>query len=237
MLKNDISEYPKQRESINVENYINLVKKIAMHIKGRLPPNVLLDDLIQSGMVGLLEAKKKFDASKGASFETYAGIRIRGAIIDEMRRGDWVPRSVHKNSRRVTESIDILERKLKRPPKDIEIANELNISIEEYNKILLDINNGKIVEVDKTSNVLDAFGTNPNNNKLFDTLKLEKLKVKLADHIKKLPQKEAFVLSLYYEKELNLSEIGSILDVSESRVCQIHSQAISRLKVKIKEWS
>ena len=131
-----------------VEKHASLVKKVACHLIARLPASVQLDDLIQSGMIGLIEASKNFDASKGASFETFAGIRIRGAMLDEIRRGDWAPRSVHRNARLVAETIAELESTLNREPKDTEVAEKLDITLDEYHHILHDVNSSKVLGIE-----------------------------------------------------------------------------------------
>lgn len=229
--------YARQQSNQLVERHAGLVRRIAHHMLARLPDSVLLDDLIQSGMVGLLEATRNFDASKGASFETFAGIRIRGAMLDEIRRGDWVPRSVHKNSREVAQAIATVQKREGRNATDREVAEELGVSMEIYNAMLLDTSNGKIIEMDEfesgIDNHLDAShqGGNP-----FDDMAKQRFQSSLSAHIKTLPEREALVLSLYYDEELNLKEIGQILDVSESRVSQIHSQAMHRLRAKLQVW-
>ncbi len=221
-----------------VEQHTPLVKRIAYHILARLPSSVIVEDLIQSGMIGLIEAAKNFDGSKGASFETYAGIRIRGAIIDETRKGDWVPRSVHKNAREVAAVINKLEAELGREAKDSEVAEKLDITIDEYHHILRDISNGKIIGIEDLGvdeDVIDAGLGNNEQNPLLD-IQQDKFNKALVTAIQTLPEREALVLSLYYNDEMNLKEIGLILDVSESRVSQIHSQAMVRLKAKIHDW-
>ncbi|OIQ48003.1 MAG: RNA polymerase sigma factor FliA [Gammaproteobacteria bacterium MedPE] len=218
--------------------HAGLVKKIAHHLKGRLPANVLLDDLIQSGMIGLLEASKNFDGSKGASFETFAGIRIRGAMLDEMRRGDWVPRSVHRNSRMVMKAIDDLQKELGRDPKDHEIAENLSISLDEYAQMLNDISTGKIIGIEDLGVSEDVINTSDEHqDDSFNHTASDKFQGALSDAIKTLPEKEALALSLYYDEGLNLKEIGLVLGVSESRVSQIHSQAMVRLKSRLNSWT
>lgn len=229
--------YARQQGNQLVERHAGLVRRIAHHLLARLPDSVLLDDLIQSGMVGLLEASRNFDASKGASFETFAGIRIRGAMLDEIRRGDWVPRSVHKHSREVAAAINAVQRREGRNASDREVADELGVSMEEYNAMLLDTSNGKILEMDEFETGIDGkvelsnHGANP-----FDDMAKQRFQSSLSAHIKTLPEREAYVLSLYYDEELNLKDIGQILDVSESRVSQIHSQAMHRLRAKLQVW-
>jgi len=218
--------------------HAGLVKKIAHHMKGRLPANVLLDDLIQSGMIGLLEAAKNFDGTKGASFETFAGIRIRGAMLDEIRRGDWVPRSVHRNSRSVMKAIDELQKEFGRDPKDHEIAEKLSISLDEYAQMLNDIASGKIIGFEDLGVSDDVIHLETDHSdESFSHTVSDRFQMALSDAIKTLPEKEALALSLYYDEGLNLKEIGQVLSVSESRVSQIHSQAMVRLKSRLNSWT
>lgn len=221
-----------------LEEHTVLVKRIAYHLLARLPASVLVDDLIQSGMIGLLEASNNFDASKGASFETFAGIRIRGSMLDEIRRGDWTPRSVHKNSRMVAEAIKTLESELGRDVSDTEVAEKLDISVNEYHHILNEVSSGKIIGI-------DDLGINEDSIKYdedallddpYQNIEQVNFKKSLTACISTLPEREALVLSLYYDEELNLREIGQVLDVSESRVSQIHSQAMHRLKARMQSW-
>ncbi len=221
-----------------IEQHTVLVKRIAYHLLARLPASVLVDDLIQSGMIGLLEASSNFDHSKGASFETFAGIRIRGAMLDEIRRGDWTPRSVHKNSRMISEAIKALEAELGRDVTDIEVAEKLELSLNEYHQILNDVSSGKIIGIDDLGVSEDAFNSNKDNavDEPYNQIEQVVFKKTLADCISSLPERESLVLSLYYDEELNLREIGQVLDVSESRVSQIHSQAMHRLKSRMQTW-
>ncbi|WMC11383.1 RNA polymerase sigma factor FliA [Oceanimonas pelagia] len=220
-----------------VERHADLVRRIAQHLLARLPDSVLLDDLIQSGMVGLLEAAKNFDASKGASFETFAGIRIRGAMLDEIRRGDWVPRSVHRNGRQIAEAMHSIQRREGRPAQDREIAEELGVSIGQYHAMLADVNHGKLLEMDEFEQGVEYQAcSSVHAGSPFEGMARDRFQHALAEGIRKLPEREALVLSLYYDEELNLREIGQILEVSESRVSQIHSQAMLRLKSRLKDW-
>lgn len=216
-----------------IERHTKLVNKIAYHLMARLPASVLVDDLVQSGMIGLLEAARNFDSGKGASFETFAGIRIRGAMLDEMRRGDWVPRSVHKNSRDIANAISEVEKRNGLSAKESEIAAQLQVTLPEYQQMLHDVNCAKLVAYE------DLAGSEEGLNELsverdstFQEVCNNQFSSKLVTMIKELPEREALVLSLYYDEELNLKEIGMVLDVSESRVSQIHSQALHRLKAK-----
>ncbi|MCW8090375.1 RNA polymerase sigma factor FliA [Alteromonas sp. ASW11-130] len=221
-----------------VEQHATLVKRIAHHLMARLPPSVLVDDLIQAGMIGLLEAAKNFDGSKGASFETFAGIRIRGAMLDEIRKGDWTPRSVHKNSRAISEAISQVEKETGRDAKDAEIASVLNVSLDDYHQMLNEVNAGKLVGIEDLGVTEDVITTEENagSDTPLDDLMQGAFQKALAHAITTLPEREAIVLSLYYDEELNLREIGEVLDVSESRVSQIHSQAMLKLKSRMKSW-
>ena len=221
-----------------VIQHMPLVKRIAYHLMGRLPDSVLVDDLIQAGMLGLLEAVKKYDASQGASFDTYAGIRIRGAMLDEVRRSDWTPRSVHKKSRMVSEAIKEVENKLGRDAKDSDISEHLGIPIEEYNQILQDSVGCKTFSVEQLAESGEqAIGTGETEIvEPSDLLGKEKFQQALVQAIKQLPERERLVISLYYEEELNLREIGEVLNVSESRVSQISSQATLRLRARLSDW-
>ncbi|KLV05859.1 RNA polymerase sigma 70 [Photobacterium aquae] len=222
-----------------IERYSSLVKRIAHHLMARLPPNVLLEDLIQAGMIGLLEAQQNYDPSKGASFETFAGIRIRGAMLDDIRRGDWVPRSVYKNSRRITEALAILEGQLGRDPNDQEIAEYLEMTLDQYYQVLNDVNCGRLIGIDDIGVSEDAVANEESleENLPFQGVVDDNFRHSLAEAIKTLPEREALVLSLYYDEELNLKEIGAVIGVSESRICQIHSQAMQRLRSKLKAWT
>lgn len=220
-----------------VTQYAPLVQRIAYHLKSRLPDSVMIEDLLQSGMMGLLEAAGKFNDSKGASFETYAGIRIRGAMIDEIRKGDWVPRSVHKNARLVAQAITDIEQKTGAQATDQEIAEYLDISIDKYHAILKDAANGHILAFDDLGVSDDYFSEeNAPENEPFKGIRDEKFKQSLGQAIETLPEREKLVLALYYDEELNLKDIGEVLGVSESRVSQIHSQAMVRLKSRMSDW-
>ncbi|QJR81870.1 RNA polymerase sigma factor FliA [Alteromonas pelagimontana] len=221
-----------------VEQHALLVKRIAHHLLARLPASVLVDDLIQAGMIGLLEAAKNFDGSKGASFETFAGIRIRGAMLDEIRRGDWTPRSVHKNSRAITQAITQVERETGRDARDADIAAKLNVNLADYHQMLNEVNAGKLVGIEDlgvSEDVITTEQTKGSDSPLEDLMQGAFQKA-LAHAITTLPEREAIVLSLYYDEELNLREIGEVLDVSESRVSQIHSQAMLKLKSRMQSW-
>lgn len=227
------------RQSSFLEQHTDLVKRIAHHLLGRLPPSVLVEDLIQAGMIGLIEAQQNYDGSKGASFETYAGIRIRGAMLDEVRKGDWVPRSVHRNNRTISQAINELEATLKRDPTDAEVAKHLNMTIDQYHAALSDINCSRLVGIEDlgVSEDVITHEDNLDENSPYQGVADENFRQALVDSIKSLPEREALVLSLYYDEELNLKEIGEVLGVSESRISQILSQSMQRLRTKLSAWT
>jgi RNA polymerase sigma factor for flagellar operon FliA len=220
-----------------IETHAPLVKKIALHLLARLPASVQLDDLMQAGMIGLLEAAQRYSSTKGATFETYAGIRIRGAMVDEIRKGDWVPRSVHRNARRVAQAIKAVENRMGREAQDAEVAEELGMELSQYHATLSDASSGRLFSLDELneSGELPIDETEASDNPL-DGLTSDSFKSTLAAAIEQLPEREKLVLSLYYQDELNLKEIGAVLGVSESRVSQIHSQAALRLRARLSEW-
>lgn len=232
--------YDAQEANINMllEKHAVLVKRIAHHLVARLPDSVLVDDLIQAGMIGLLEAAKNFDGSKGASFETYAGIRIRGSMLDDIRKGDWTPRSVHRNSRMIAEKIAELESDLGRDVKDYEVAVALDVPLEQYHIMLNEANAGKIIGMDDLGVSEDVIinRDEEEHDDIYVDIEGDSFKHTLMNEIKNLPEREALILSLYYDEELNLREIGDVLNVSESRVSQIHSQAMLRLRSRLKDW-
>jgi RNA polymerase sigma factor for flagellar operon FliA len=215
-----------------------LVKRIAYHLMSRLPPSVQIEDMIQAGMVGLLEAARQYDAGQGATFETYAGIRIRGAMLDELRRYDWTPRSVHRKAREVAEAMRVIEARTGRDARDAEVAEHLSLSMEDYHQILRDAQCCRVFSIEELTESGDSVlegcadpGATPP-----ERLARTGFAESLADAIAGLPERERLVVSLYYEEELNLKEIGEVLGVSESRVCQIQSQAMLRLRARMHGW-
>ena len=221
-----------------VEQHAPLVKRIAHHLMARLPATVQLNDLLQSGMVGLLEAAQKFDATKGASFETFAGIRVRGAMLDDVRKDDWAPRSVHRNARRVSEAIKAVEARTGRDATDQQVADEMGIPLEDYYTYLQDSAGTRLFSFDEVTEQDEsaiAMVASSSSTPLEDVQR-QAFKDNLAQAIDSLPERERMVLALYYQEELNLKEIGSLLGVSESRVSQIHSQAALRLRTRLADW-
>ncbi|MCK9619332.1 MAG: RNA polymerase sigma factor FliA [Methylobacter sp.] len=216
-----------------------LVKRIAYHLLNRLPDSVQVDDLIQAGMLGLLEAIKNYDVSQGASFDTYAGIRIRGAMLDEVRRSDWTPRSVHKKSRMVSDAIREIENRTGREARDVDVAEQLGIAMDEYNHILQDSSSCRLFSVEELAEDGDYYLDDVLDHEqgLVDGISREGFQRALAKAIMGLPERERLVIALYYDEELNLREIGEVLNVSESRVSQICTQAVLRLRSRLSEWT
>ena len=221
-----------------VAQYAPLVKRIAYHLICKLPDTIMVDDLIQSGMLGLLEAVKNFDSSQGASFETYAGIRIRGSMLDDVRRSDWTPRSVHRKARMVADAIRQIENNTGCDARDSDVAKFLGISMDEYGQILQDTLCCRELSVEKLAEEGDhAFDECiEEESDPFGQISHESFNTALKDAILQLPERERLVISLYYNDELNLREIGKVLEVSESRVSQILSKAMLRLRARLSDW-
>ncbi len=220
-----------------VLQHAELVKRIAYHLVGRLPSQVDVDDLIQAGMVGLLEASANFVPDRGATFETYAGIRIRGAMLDTLRKLDWAPRSVHRKARAAEEALRAVERELGAAAGDAEVAARLGVPVDEYQRIVRDATSCRLLSLDELTEGDDA------SDPIVDSaagplgeVTEEAMRRALARAIGDLPEREQLVMSLYYEQELNLKEIGAVLGVTESRVCQLHGQALGRLRPRLREW-
>jgi RNA polymerase sigma factor FliA len=218
-----------------------MVKKLAYQLKAKLPPSVELDDLVQAGMIGLLDAINRFEEGHGAQFETYAVQRIRGAMLDELRSADWLPRSIRKNMREIESAITQLEQQLSRPPSESEIAKKLALPLEEYYDTLADCQGHQLVyyedfhdEDGGGEHFLDRF-LDGDSQDPFKGLLESDFKDALVEAIESLPEREKILMGLYYEQELNLKEIGAVMNVSESRVCQLHSQAVARLRAHLKE--
>lgn len=224
----------KVAQSSLFDEYLPMVHRLANKIKQNLPPSVEMDDLVQAGVTGLLESINRFDEGKGTPFSGYASTRIYGAMIDELRTGDWLPRSVRRNGRKMTESIRQLEQRFHRAPTEQEIAHEMEISIEEYQKLLLDTNCGVLTPFEEFS---EEYGEpqcpTSSVDGIVDAINWGQQKSLLADAILSLPEREKQLLALYYQEELTMREIGAVFEVSEVRVCQIHSQAVNRLRAKL----
>jgi len=220
-----------------VEHMAPLVKRIAYHFMVRLPASVQVDDLIQAGLLGLQDAAKNFDDTQGAQFETYAIQRIRGSMLDELRQADWLPRNVRKNLRRIEAAISTLEQRLGRPPREQELADTLGVSLEEYQTMLLESRGYQLLHYEdfqeaEDSDFFDVYVADHQSGPL-DMLEDSRFRLQLVQAIGALPEREKIVMGLYYEQEMNLKEIGEVLGVSESRVCQLHAQAVHLIRARL----
>lgn len=224
-----------------VEQMAPLVKRIAYHFMARLPASVQVDDLIQAGLLGLLDAAKNFDDTQGAQFETYAIQRIRGSILDELRQADWLPRNVRKNLRRIEAAISSLEQQFGRAPREQELAEVLGVPLDEYQHMLLESRGYQLLHYEdfQESEDSDFFDVFLSQNQIgpLDVLEDQRFRRALVQAISVLPEREKIVMGLYYEQEMNLKEIGEVLGVSESRVCQLHSQAVARLRSRLRGYT
>ena len=230
------TEVQKQQRDQRIIEHIALVKRIAYHLLHRLPSSIQVDDLIQAGTIGLIEASKHYDPSQGASFETYAGIRIRGAMLDEVRQGDWAPRSVYRKMRQVSAAIQEIEHSTGRDAKDVDVAQKLGISLNDYHDIMRDSAAARIFSLDAEDEE-HPLHLSSDEREPFSVLQEESFEQALAACIGDLPKREQLVMSLYYNDELNLKEIGLVMEISESRVCQIHGQALIRIRARLTDWT
>jgi RNA polymerase sigma factor for flagellar operon FliA len=217
-----------------VQRYVPLVKRIAYHLMARLPANVLFDDLVQNGMLGLLDALDRFEEGFGAQFETYATQRVRGAMLDGLRESDWLPRNLRRELRRIESAINELEHANGRVPSEAELADALGMSLADYQKTLLEARGHQIVYFDDFTgegdeDFLERHFTDNDADPL-NILEDRNFKKLMVQAIEKLPEREKMMMALYYEQDLNLREIGEVMGVTESRVCQLHTQAVSRLR-------
>jgi RNA polymerase sigma factor for flagellar operon FliA len=215
-----------------------LVKRIAYHVVARLPAHIEVDDLIQAGMIGLLNAAQNFTPNKGANFETYAGIRIRGAMLDEARKSNWTPRSTFRNAKQVSQAIREIENRTGRDARPPEIAAALGVSLEDYHRMVESAASSKLLSYEQLAEDPERASMLPETPEEGPESALleDQFREALAEAIASLPERERLVLSLYYDNELNLREIGQVLEVSESRVCQIHGQAVLRIRARLDEW-
>lgn len=226
-----------------LERFAPLVKRMASHLCSKVPASVEPDDIIQAGLIGLMDAVSRFEEGQGVQFETYATQRIRGAMLDELRASDWLPRSVRKNQREIEGAISRLEQRFKRPPTESEIAKEMGIPLQQYQAALQDARGAQLLYLEDFADEIDGSPDEFLDRHLPDgrTDPLEavhdqRFRAALVGAIETLPERERVLMGLYYEQELNFREIAAVLGVTESRVCQLHSQAVARLRGKMKDW-
>ena len=227
-------------EEDRVTQHMPLVRKLAYYMISKLPASVEVDDLYQVGLMGLMEAARNFDPNAGVLFETFASQRIRGAMLDELRNADWLPRQTRRSMREIEQATRKAEHALGRAPSDSEVAQIIGMPLADYQAILADAHGHQLVHY-------EDFDDNEDNDQLdrmvadhagnpADALDDDAFKSLLVAGISSLPEREKMVMALYYDEELNLKEIGAVLGVTESRVCQLHSQAVARLRIKLKDW-
>jgi RNA polymerase sigma factor for flagellar operon FliA len=227
--------------SAAVERYAPLVRRIASQMIAKLPANVELDDLIQAGMIGLIDALSRYETGHGAQFETFATQRIRGAMIDELRGSDWLPRSVRRNQRAIETAVNAVEQRTKRPATESEIAAHMGIALAAYQQMLGDAHGGQLFYIDDFggSDSEDGYLDRHVGDEASDPVRVmsdERFRASLATAIENLPEREKQVMGMYYEHDMNLKEIAAVLGVTESRVCQLHSQSIARLRTRLRQW-
>jgi RNA polymerase sigma factor for flagellar operon FliA len=230
-----------EKDKLIVE-YSPLIKFIAQKIAVRLPSNIELDDLISSGVIGLMDAIDKYDPTRDNKFKTYAEFRIRGAILDELRAQDWVPRSIRDKAKLLDKTVVHLEAELGRVAQDEEVAAALHMSIDEFHDLLNQVRPVSLLSIDESQtfsnvdkkSILNLLESCKLNNP-FNQLNLKTIKDQVTQAIEELPERQKLVLSLYYYEDLNLKEIGKVLRVTESRVSQLHAQAVSRLRNKLSQ--
>lgn len=225
-----------------LRKYSPLVHRLAHHMMGKLPASVEVDDLIQVGMIGLTEALARFEPSQGVQFETFASQRIRGAMLDELRESDWLSRGSRKMQKDIEQAVRKLEQRLHRPPKESEIAAELKMPLEEYQHMLARVRGAQLVYLEDISgkgddedHFLDRYLPTDGAADPSSLLGDQRMRSALVDAIQKLPEREQHVMSMYYEHDMNLKEIAAVLGVTESRICQLHSQSIARLRARLRE--
>ncbi len=221
-----------------IKHYAPMVRRMAHHLLSRLPASVELDDMIQAGMMGLMDALARYEDTHGAQFETYAAQRIRGAMLDGLREQDWLPRGVRRAQRRIDAAMQALEQTLGRAPSESELAKRLGLSLADYRELLQEARGTQLVFIEDLSEGeegIEREGPDPNSDPLA-RLQDKKFRKALVAAIERLPERERLVMGMYYEQELNLREIAGVLGVTESRICQLHSQAVSRLRAKLRAW-
>jgi len=222
-----------------LKQYSPLVRRLAHQMIAKLPANVELDDLIQVGMIGLSDALSRFDPGQGVQFETFATQRIRGAMLDELRGNDWMSRGDRRHQRSIEAAVHKLEQRFGRAPQESEIAREMGLSLEDYQTLLGKVRGTQLIYLEDMSgddgDYLDRHVIDNDANPIA-RLQDQRMREALVEAIKNLPEREQYVVSMYYEHDMNLKEIAAVLGVTESRVCQLHSQSIARLRTRLREW-
>ena len=206
----------------------------------RLPASVEVDDLIQVGLIGLMDAIERFDGTQGAQFESYATQRIRGSMLDDLREADWLPRHIRQKSRQIESAIHRLTQRLGRQPNEQEISSEMGLSLDDYQGMLGNVKGSQLLYYEdftdeESSDFLERYLVDDASDPL-SLLEDEGFRKGLIEAIEDLPERERNLMGMYYEQDMNLKEIGAVMGVSESRVCQLHSQAVGRLRSKMKPW-
>ena len=222
-----------------VRKYAPLVKRIAHHMVARLPSSVQVDDMIQAGMIGLLDAATRYDADEGIRFETFAAQRIRGAMLDELREADWMPRSARKAQREIDSAIQKVQQRKHRAATEGEVALEMNVPLTQYQQMLSDARGCQLVHIDELHGDDESFfERNLPDEREEPSARLvdKRFRETLIEQIASLPEREKIMMSLYYEEELNFREIAAVFGVTESRICQMHTQAVVRLRIGLKDW-
>ena len=223
-----------------LRQYVPLVRRLAHHMIAKLPPSVEVDDLIQVGMMGLAEAITRYEVTQGVQFETFATQRIRGAMIDELREGDWMSRGLRKSQKDIEDAVRRLEQQLGRSPKESEIARKMDMPLQEYQALLAKVRGTQLVYLedmtrgnDTEEGFLDRYVSDTDTDPM-STLRDQRMRQALVAAIEGLPEREQYIMSMYYEQDMNLKEIAAVLEITESRVCQLHSQAVARLRAKMR---
>jgi RNA polymerase sigma factor for flagellar operon FliA len=235
------SKGDKKKSDALIMKYAPLIKYIATRIASRLPMHIEIQDLINSGVLGLMDAIEKFDPDKGVKFETYAEYRIKGSILDSLRALDWVPRSVRKVATLLENTYADLEKKLGRPARDEEVAEAMDVEVDKLHKLMSRVSHVSMVSLERDSrnstqtSLLDRL-INPDDASGFEKLDTEELRDVLAESIERLPEKEKSVVAMYYYNEMTMKEIGKVLSLTESRVSQIHTKAVMRLRGKLRKF-
>jgi RNA polymerase sigma factor for flagellar operon FliA len=223
-----------------IREFAPLVRRMAHHLAAKLPASVEIDDIIQAGMIGLMDAASRYQEGQGAQFETFASQRIRGAMLDELRQNDWLPRSTRKALRQIEGAVSRLEQRLGRAPSETEIANELGVPLAEYQSLLQEARGYELLHLedfgrDDDDDYLDRHCPDRAANPL-ERFQDARFRAALVRAVEQLPEREKLLMGLYYEQDLNFKEIAAVLEVSESRVCQLHGQAVARLRARLRDW-